>query len=489
MTKNELAAAIRAKFPGSYDGVDDNALVEAWIRKYPEYESQISDRYKQVPSGPIPADQQPPLERPSTAGFIKNVGTSAVNTAKNLVTGIPTLALKAVDDFGGAANDLVDSLAMRAKQVYNDPLGTAYNDPVGLATDVAGIASIAKSGLRGARGIAGKMGGAAPAAAEAGDAAAAVGRATTTGGIPVARGLVPSGGVGGPATSTMGAGWKVTVPESMKRPGPTGPQPRLVTNPTRLSMEDQIANALQEGMKQQSSTDKVSLPTHAGPEANKAGWAKGADGKATFSSDAAGLRHDTALAKASKQSNRQSGPESGSQPQSVTGTHGGGAATVEESLGVDQSGAGDVVTEGTTAGGPAMPGTPADTPAVPKYDRRRKSFAKTMKQTDDEMNWESGLEPGTPEARSASSLHRDMAGMDRDYRRRISDERGMISPDLLLGMFLEEGLRKVVKNPVLRAGVKPAVQAVGRGVSAIAPSREAMWELSNVGRYGADEEQ
>ena len=274
--------------------------------------------------------------------------------------------------------------------------------------------------------------------------------------MPILRGLVPSGSVGVSPATTTGGGWRVTVPESMKSPA-------------------ESSGAVMSAMQRAMNPERTGILSEAPKNA----------------------------------------PESGPAPHSVTETHGGAPASVEEMLGSDQPGAGDVVTAGTTEPSPVLseskpqgvvpvgkPGSFAqryaegkvdwgggDVSKVPqalKYDKRKRSFVKTMKQTEDEMNWESGLEPGTPEARSASSLHRDLGTMNNDYRRRIADEKGMISPDLLLGMALEEGLRRMIGNSTVRAAVRPAVKGITGALSAVTPSYDTIFRTANFGRYGND---
>lgn len=71
-------------------------------------------------------------------------------------------------------------------------------------------------------------------------------------------------------------------------------------------------------------------------------------------------------------------------------------------------------------------------------------------------NWHSGADPGSAEAASAQSVHKELGTMDSDWKRRMMDDKGSINPDLLTGVVLDELLRKL--------NVPGAIRKVGGAV-------------------------
>lgn len=59
------------------------------------------------------------------------------------------------------------------------------------------------------------------------------------------------------------------------------------------------------------------------------------------------------------------------------------------------------------------------------------SYADTMKSVENPVEFHSGAEPGSLEAKQANTLHRETAEMDRGFKDRLADPKGAINPKLL----------------------------------------------------------
>lgn len=341
----------------------------------PEVGADVSSMME--PRGPIPADQQPPLNRPSTLGMIKNAGPSAVNLVKNTISGIPKLAMMAVEDPKSIPGAIGSGIAGRVKEIWNDPLKVAYEDPVGLGTDLAGFGSLAKMGLKGLRGAGRALGksqgqmllDAMETASRNGALDAA--KATTGTGmgssVPVPKGPVP--------------GWKqgVSAPPAPKSATPAAAGTQFFQGPV--------------------SPAQISLPLEMVAVGDEAAYNAGKSSAVTPA-----VTEDSLL---------------GMMRQKL------GKTEMPDEM-MPKAGAGVVEGEGGS-----IAAKPADAPKVRGTDEiahpagRTAGHRQTSGMKDDSLDWHSGFEPGSKEAASASSLHRELAIMDRDYRRRIMDEKGM----------------------------------------------------------------
>jgi hypothetical protein len=47
-TKSEFAQEIRSKYPGSYDDLSDNKLIELWFKKFPNDRNKITNPYNNI---------------------------------------------------------------------------------------------------------------------------------------------------------------------------------------------------------------------------------------------------------------------------------------------------------------------------------------------------------------------------------------------------------------------------------------------------------
>jgi hypothetical protein len=157
---SKLAAAIRAKYPGAYDGVDDAALEKAVLAKYPQYASMAEPEPAKSNTEMSTADLQAAnlkgrTDLPSAAGFAGNVLSSGGRFAKGVIEGLPTLAKIAALNFlpqernalgsavMGEAPRMAKAAGQALKQRYggvDNALSTAYHDPVGAAADVSTVA-------------------------------------------------------------------------------------------------------------------------------------------------------------------------------------------------------------------------------------------------------------------------------------------------------------------------------------------------------------
>lgn len=134
----QLAASIRAKYPGAYDDLDDAALEQQVLAKYPQYADLAQ------PEAP---------EAKSIGGFVGNVAESGgrllsgmaqpflhpVETAKGLKTAIthPGETLSAI---GHAAKDRYGSLDAIGNTLYEDPVGVLAD----ASTLLGGAGALAK---------------------------------------------------------------------------------------------------------------------------------------------------------------------------------------------------------------------------------------------------------------------------------------------------------------------------------------------------------
>lgn len=101
-----------------------------------------------------------------------------------------------------------------------------------------------------------------------------------------------------------------------------------------------------------------------------------------------------------------------------------------------------------------QPHTPTRAEPAPTASSEPRSFLDTMLEPDT-LDWHSGAEPGSAEARSASSLHRDLGEMDNSFRRRMDDDRGYITPDLLFRTIMGQLAREAIRGGV-RTGARKA---------------------------------
>ena len=167
MTKAELAAKAREKWP-QYKDVPDDQLADAMVVRFPQYKELLTPA---EPAGPIPASDQPSLERPSSSGF----GSNLVESAMNVAAGIPTGLIRLASDPANLAKNVVEGITGRLKIYQADihpraamtqlregrpmsalgnilPMRMAYEDPAGVAADVGAGSAILRGGIRMATG-------------------------------------------------------------------------------------------------------------------------------------------------------------------------------------------------------------------------------------------------------------------------------------------------------------------------------------------------
>lgn len=153
MPQSKLAAAIRAKYPGAYDNVDDATLEKAVLAKYPQYQSLAQPE-------PAPSNKEMSLEQlqaanlkdrsdlPSTTGFLKNLATSTADFVAQGIKGSPRLAWDAVrasvdPQFRTQqAMAVGEGLARDVQNRYGSvdrTLGTAYHNPASVASDISAL--------------------------------------------------------------------------------------------------------------------------------------------------------------------------------------------------------------------------------------------------------------------------------------------------------------------------------------------------------------
>lgn len=90
MTTAELAAAIRKKFPGSYDGKSDEDLAGAWQKKYPgsyKTDDTVPDQY----SGLDAAGQQSQMKSEEDDAFWNSWKDTASETAQGIGRGVKSM--------------------------------------------------------------------------------------------------------------------------------------------------------------------------------------------------------------------------------------------------------------------------------------------------------------------------------------------------------------------------------------------------------------
>lgn len=103
------------------------------------------------PAGPVPASEQPPLERPSTSGFLKKLAASGIETAGSVVPGMARLLKTAVTDPREAGRMMVEGIAQPIEALAGDPLGTIYEHPgapLGVAANIAGAGLGLRTAIR-----------------------------------------------------------------------------------------------------------------------------------------------------------------------------------------------------------------------------------------------------------------------------------------------------------------------------------------------------
>lgn len=187
MTQQEFAQKIKQKYP-QYQAVDDATLVTRMLNKYPQYKDQIDEK--------------------SLGGFVNNLGSSAVQNAKDIGSALinvfnPNMEENTVANMGrlGAGtlqyldptkDNNISNFAVRAGQLMLNPAGTIrdwnqwtnyepvagavgnfykdrygspeaignalYNDPVGVALDASTLFSAGSGLLKGGESLANATG-------------------------------------------------------------------------------------------------------------------------------------------------------------------------------------------------------------------------------------------------------------------------------------------------------------------------------------------
>jgi len=318
-------------------------------------------------------------EPPSTRGFLGNVVESGLNTASDLITGVPKLAMRFWENPEKLGGDIVAGVTGRAKELYNDPLGTIYRDPVGVAADVAGVGSLAKLGFK-----------------------------TATAARPIA--AAGREAYNSPAMRTQRAVRDyVPTPSTVKPPGPMGAREPMMG-------------------------PEIPPPISGRPDMVPRGG-EGAYNETMPQAAAPPLADDIAYEATMRK------------------LHGPGWKPRGEDVGPP---AGTPERRGQITATTAAP-APVEQP-IQRGERAGDSYINHLRSTEppDLEEWHSGATPGSPEARQWSGIHKTGAEMDADYQRRIKDQRGMVVPDLLLGMFLEELGRRYGVGRMGRMAVRAA---------------------------------
>lgn len=441
-----------------------------------------------APKGPIPADQQEPLpEGPTVRGFGRNMFESGMDTAGDVLMGFPKLAMKFWQDPKALGGEIAEGVTGKAKRLWNDPLKTLYDDPVGTAADVAGVGALAKMGYKAAtrtrpiaaaartthhatpggpyeRPTRGNFSGyyqhpergAAPTPRRNSDPELMVGEAVEQGEtapnfmggpdsspgtpppVPGRPDMVPRGGEaaynattpqsGGPSKSPDDVMYDNLIQRMGGRQAPTPP------TPTARDMTD----------------------LYRGGSASGNWWTDDPNRARNYGSGQT-WKTQVPADKASDYLIRKGDLDRTGHPGIFEGK--------EEFLPGDREMFKDLDPDDPLPDN--VPGSPNQTgadrqyflpPDDPAHDRTMPhgSYSDTMRSTDRPGDWHSGAQPGTPEAQRMSSLHRGEAEMDQDYRRRLGDQKGMIVPDLLLGMFIDEAARKMGVGAIGRKAVKYA---------------------------------
>lgn len=138
----QLAAKIRAKYPGAYDDLDDSDLEAQVLSKHPEYHDLVE-----------PAAQQ--REYPTTAGFLKNAAKGAVRQVQGAADLAQTYQTQGLLGVAPKIVEGLKGLPARAKQWYDDPLQTIQDDPTAAALDVSSVVGGVAAAPRFLRGVSG----------------------------------------------------------------------------------------------------------------------------------------------------------------------------------------------------------------------------------------------------------------------------------------------------------------------------------------------
>lgn len=115
MTKQELANKVRQKYPGAYDSVDDEKLVGAWLKKYPVYQSQITETQ--------------PVATPTVVAS-EGAGVMNRNPLERAVEESAQARAKNIQEISDANRSGEQGFARSAFQVGGELVGGAIVDPV-----------------------------------------------------------------------------------------------------------------------------------------------------------------------------------------------------------------------------------------------------------------------------------------------------------------------------------------------------------------------
>lgn len=177
---SKLAAAIRAKYPGAYDNIDDATLEKQVLAKYPQYQSLVEPEPTPAPAadGGIQlraAETQAAPEGKSVSGFLGNILPSLGGFALDTIQGLPGLvstvrdlasptALLTNPDRAQALGQQLRGTLKAIPQMVSDRYGslekagnTLYNDPAGVAADVSTVASLGSGAAMRSPALAGKL--------------------------------------------------------------------------------------------------------------------------------------------------------------------------------------------------------------------------------------------------------------------------------------------------------------------------------------------
>lgn len=474
-----------------------DAAVKAVIAGHKEGDAPLSrEAFNQQITNEI-ARANPP-ERPSTSGFLRNLGDSTIN----LVTAPVRMVGSALTtDPGKTITNIGAGLRKRAGEYKRDPLGLAYRDPAGVGADLFAGGSILKAlpgiyeaGMSGLR----KAGG----GAEAGESAYTGPKSSVLTGADQFRPnvnyrpITPVRAGGAPHfpefaslekaadTGVLHGGDRFRPSEPYQPVAPTGTKgtPHFPDMSTERPPPDSGVltggDQFRGGDYRQTAPEADPRTPFETPEfASAPKAAAGRNGPPRLVGPAPTV--DDAIHEALQAAMKQDGPSTVTAapvPGATITPHGNPstpAPTPAPANIVDEAGR-DLGTQ--TSGAAERPAGPWDSNAAPAPDSApaEEHFFNSTDPANSDPNWHSGADPGSPEAASAQSVHKELGTMDSDWKRRMMDDKGSINPDLLTGVVLDELLRKLnVPGAIRKVGGAVAGPLVEGGLDLAAGSNDS----------------
>lgn len=159
MNTADFAQAIRSKYPGAYDSKSDQELTQAWVTKYPVYQSQISDFGQ--PAQPTTKNSSLDIAKAfaeATPGPLGHLANTLLNipgdlarNAEGALGAIPAAVYNAADpinfakDVAEAGPGMIKDTANSVMEAVKNPAKTVEENPISTGLALSGLGDMYKA--------------------------------------------------------------------------------------------------------------------------------------------------------------------------------------------------------------------------------------------------------------------------------------------------------------------------------------------------------